>query len=160
MRVFLTVGTQLPFDRLVKGVDAWAAANPEAEIFGQIAEGGWQPRHFRAVAFVEPAEIDARMRTADVLVAHAGMGTIIKALSLGKPLVLMGRKAALGEQRNDHQLATVRQFATRPGIAAAEDTADVPACLDAMAGAAVTPEAIGSEADPRLVAAVRAAILG
>jgi UDP-N-acetylglucosamine transferase subunit ALG13 len=60
------------------------------------------------------------------------MGTIINALSLGKPLLVMPRRAHLGEQRNDHQWATVRALAARPGLLIASDETELPSCLDRL----------------------------
>lgn len=169
--IFLTVGTQLPFDRLVAGVDAWAARNPGRAIFGQIADpgpAGYRPQSFDWVADLEPSEFDARFRAASHVVAHAGMGTIIGALGAGKPLLVMPRRAHLGEQRNDHQFATVRRLCARPGIAragilAALETEELPGRLDALlaggtAGQGAAP--IARFADARLIDAVRTAILG
>ena len=34
--IFLTVGTQLPFDRLVTVVNEFSIANPEVKIVGQV----------------------------------------------------------------------------------------------------------------------------
>ncbi len=56
--IFLTVGTQLPFDRLVAAVDAWAARQPGQEVFGQISDpgpAGYRPKHFAWVADLDPA---------------------------------------------------------------------------------------------------------
>ena len=49
-----------------------------------------------------------------------------KATHKGKPIILVPRRAALGEHRNDHQLATVRQLAERPGILIAHDETELP----------------------------------
>jgi UDP-N-acetylglucosamine transferase subunit ALG13 len=174
--IFLTVGTQLPFDRLVAAVDAWVAgrAGGQAEVFGQISDpgsAGYRPRHFEWVADLDPAEFEARFRAATHVVAHAGMGTIIGALGQGKPLLVMPRRAHLGEQRNDHQFATVQRLGTRPGIAraglfAAFEAEEVPERIDALlaCGAADT-EAGGAApisrfAETRLTDAIRAVILG
>jgi len=46
--IFVTVGTQLPFDRLIRGVDLWAAEHPDIPVFGQtgtIAGDGYTPKH-------------------------------------------------------------------------------------------------------------------
>ena len=40
------------------------------------------------------------------------MGTILSALSTGKPLIVFPRIAALGEHRNEHQLATAEKMKT------------------------------------------------
>jgi UDP-N-acetylglucosamine transferase subunit ALG13 len=171
--IFLTVGTQLPFDRLVAAVDAWAARHPGQRVFGQIADpgpAGHRPRNFDWVAELDPTEFDRRFRAASHIVAHAGMGTIIGALGAAKPLLVMPRRAHLGEQRNDHQLATVRRLCTRPGLARAgilaafeaAEVADRMAALLAHGRAAAGDGAapIPPFADRRLTDAIRAAILG
>ncbi|MFO1534015.1 MAG: hypothetical protein ABR562_10205, partial [Thermoplasmatota archaeon] len=43
--IFVTVGSQLPFDRLVKAVDAWAGGNGEAAAFAQIGSSSYKPAH-------------------------------------------------------------------------------------------------------------------
>lgn len=162
--IFLTVGTQLPFDRLVRAVDEWCAQSGRSDLFGQIAEpeaNGYRPVHFEWQSFVEPDEFQHRFETADAVIAHAGMGTIISALALTKPLVVMPRRASLGEHRNDHQLATAERFDGRGSIRVVRDG-------EALSGAMATihSESAGNElplspyADERLIAAVRAAIDG
>ena len=108
--IFVTVGTELPFDRLVKTVDRWAEARGRSDVLAQIGEGGWEPTHFPFRVFIEPSEYSERLRSADLIVAHAGMGTILSAHCYGKPLLVMPRRAGLGEQRNDHQLATAERL--------------------------------------------------
>jgi exopolysaccharide biosynthesis glucuronosyltransferase PssE len=163
--IFLTVGTQLPFDRLVKAVDAWAAHHPEQPIFGQIADpgpAGFRPKNIDWVADLDPAEFEARFRAASHIVGHAGMGTIIGALGAGKPLLVMPRRAHLGEQRNDHQFATVQRLCARPGILAAFEAGEVPDRMEALlaSGEGRGVGTISPSAEARLIDAIRAAILG
>jgi UDP-N-acetylglucosamine transferase subunit ALG13 len=91
--IFVTVGTQLPFDRMVAAVDAWAALAPGQQVFAQIGPTDLRPRHIDHRAFVSPAECHELMLAADAIVAHAGMGTILRALELGKPLLVLPRRA-------------------------------------------------------------------
>jgi len=163
--IFLTVGTQLPFDRLVRALDAWCAAAHRNDVFGQIADpgpGGYRPRHFEWSGFVEPAEFQRRFEAADLVVAHAGMGSLITALTLAKPILVMPRRAALKEHRNDHQVATAARFAARPGIIVADTEDDVGPALDRIlaGGNGRAGAGIGPFAEQRLIDAVRAAILG
>ena len=109
--IFLTVGTQLPFDRLVRAVDKWAFDNPQAEIYGQIGSSSCPPQHFDWSEDMPQPQFDARVTEADLIIAHAGMGSIISAMDLAKPIVIMPRLASHGEHRNDHQLATSSKFA-------------------------------------------------
>lgn len=164
--IFLTVGTQLPFDRLARSVDQWAAARGRSDIFGQIADPGpgpesYRPQHFEWTAFIGPDEFQRRFETADCVVAHAGMGTIISALSLGKPVLIMPRRAALREQRNDHQIATAKRFGDKHGVFVASEEAEMPAALDALveAAGALKMSPMSTEAADKLAAALREKIL-
>lgn len=158
--IFLTIGTHEPFDRLVRAVDDWAGANPDAEVFGQITERGadsYVPRHFAWVARIGPHEYRAKVKAAEFLVAHAGMGSIITALRAAKPIVVMPRRGDLAETRNDHQLATAAKLATKPGIFVAATEADLPALLDAVraGGGQLSAAVISPFAQADLVAALR-----
>lgn len=157
--IFVTVGTQLPFDRLIAAVDGWAAVTGARDVFAQIGPGAYVPQHVEARDFIPPEECRRRMEQADAIVAHAGMGTIISALQLGKPIVVMPRRAALGEHRNDHQLATARRFRELDRVLVAEDAGELTACLSQVA--ALSPaERISPYASPQLIDALSAFIGG
>lgn len=101
MKIFITIGTQAPFDRLVRIVQEFADSHC-TEVFIQDMD-----------SMLTEKDLEARMQWADVIVAHAGIGTLIKARSIGKRLIIMPRLARLGEQRNEHQLDTcafVREY--------------------------------------------------
>jgi len=154
--IFLTVGTQLPFDRLVKAVDEWAAERKK-EVFAQIGASGLKPRYITAVPNLEPQEFERKMREATAIVSHAGMGTILTALQLRKPIVVMPRLSVFKEHRNDHQLATVRQLQGRSGILIAMREAELSNQLDALENVAVF-EGISDRASDVLIDGVRAFI--
>ena len=87
--IFLTVGTQFPFDRLVKAVDE--AADKEVfdeRIFAQIGTSSYSPRNFEAVPSPEKTLFDGHFQMADSIISHAGMGTITMALESRKPLLV------------------------------------------------------------------------
>ena len=103
--IFVTVGAQMAFDRLVRTVDEWAATRGRKDVFAQIGPTEWRPRHIEWVAFLPPEDFRKRVADATMVVAHAGMGSIITALELGKPILVMPRRGHLQETRNDHQVA-------------------------------------------------------
>lgn len=108
--IFVTVGHQMPFDRMIQAVDRWAHANPDREVFAQIGAGRYKPRHMASESFIMPDDYQRRIVEADLIVAHAGTGTILSALRLRKPLLVMTRLSDLGETRNDHQIPTAKYF--------------------------------------------------
>jgi UDP-N-acetylglucosamine transferase subunit ALG13 len=151
--IFVTVGTQLGFDRLIRTVDDWAGAGRGRDVFAQTGESAYRPRHIEHAAFVDPEECRRVMERADAIVAHAGMGTILGALELGRPLVVMPRMAALGEHRNDHQLATARRLSELGRITVAADERELARALDAL-GADSVQDRIGPHASSRLITAL------
>lgn len=152
--IFVTVGAQMPFDRLVRGVDAWAGANGRRDVFAQIGPDAAEPAHIAWTRFLEPPEFEARVRGASVIVAHAGMGSIITALRFGKPILVMPRREALKETRNDHQVATAERFAAMGKVAVAMDETELPARLDALAELRPA-ERLGPHTSPQLLDAIR-----
>ena len=170
--IFLTLGTHQPFDRLVEAVDAWCAQNPGVEVFGQVPfeKKSYRPVHFETATHLHIDEYRRLFASSRFVVAHAGMGSIITALSFCRPIVLFPRRAALQEQRNDHQLATVNRFRGKSGVHVAEDRDElftVMTKLDAAVSPAGSPADGRTPADPnlsqfaeaRFVEALRAAIL-
>jgi UDP-N-acetylglucosamine transferase subunit ALG13 len=131
--IFVTVGTQLPFPRLIATVDAWAGRNGAVEVIAQTGPCEAPPAHLRAYDFMPPGELDKCMRSAEVVVAHAGIGSILTAQRYRRPIIILARRAAQGEHRNDHQVATARHLGGRPGIAVAAEAEDVARLLDGRA---------------------------
>lgn len=123
--IFVTVGSQLPFDRLIKTADQWAEQNPNIEVIAQTGETKLKPLHLNPYKNISPNEFNQYMQSAEFIVAHAGMGTIITALEMGKPLLLLPRLAKNHEHRSDHQLATIRRFKDLKSILIAENEVDL-----------------------------------
>lgn len=161
--IFMTVGTILPFDRLARALDAWAMEQGQPDIFaqlGDIEDGNYQPRSFEWVKRVTPTVFREKVAAADLVVTHAGIGTIVTALTLATPVLVMPRKAALREHVNDHQLETVRHFADRPGVSIAMEAEEFGPKLDALLGGDTAIPTLGPHAQDSLIAAIRTAIHG
>lgn len=129
--ILVTVGEQLPFDRLIKAMDQWAAQT-EHKVFAQVGRSVYKPAHIEYKDFLDQGEFRERLKEAQFIVAHAGMGTIISALEIGKPIIVMPRKSSLGEHRNDHQLATAKRFSMLHYVEVADDEQELLAKIDAI----------------------------
>ena len=152
--IFVTVGAQMPFDRLVKTVDQWAKDNRRDDVFAQIGQSEYRPSYIQWTNFLEPKEFKRKYEAAKVIVAHAGTGSIITALQLGKPILVMPRRANLRETRNDHQVATSEQFRRFDSVEVALDENELItklACIDNLRGS----PGIESNASCELLKAIR-----
>ena len=87
--ILVTVGAQMPFDRLIAAVDHWAEVSGCTDIFAQIGDTEFRPKHLRWTQFVNPDQFRELVESADLVVAHAGMGSVLTALELGKPIIVM-----------------------------------------------------------------------
>lgn len=124
--ILVTVGMQLGFDRLIAAMDA-LAPTLGLPVIAQTGKGRYTPQNMDARAKIAPAVFERLVQQSRLIVSHAGIGTVLTAARFAKPIILVPRRAGLGEHRNDHQLATVKQLSGRPSILVAMDEADLPA---------------------------------
>jgi len=122
--IFVTVGTQLPFPRLLDAINELAPRLDE-EIVAQCGPGVQNWPNLECHHGMAPDEYNALTSKAKVIVSHAGIGTILTAKSHHVPLIVMPRRHEFGEHRNDHQLATARYVDTLQGIHVAWTPADL-----------------------------------
>jgi UDP-N-acetylglucosamine transferase subunit ALG13 len=160
--IFVTVGHELGFDRLIKAIDDWSH-DRNIEVFAQIAEikeDSYVPKNIAYAEFLTPQQFTAQFSSAELVISHAGMGTIITAQTMGKPLLIMPRRGHLQETRNDHQVATVEKFCSREGIFVAEDELTLPQAIESALSNADTPKKARASlyAEPSLLKAVRSFI--
>lgn len=124
--IFATIGSLFPFDRMVRLVDEMALTMPGETFFAQIGEGGYEPKNIPFAHMLTRREFMDKVREADLIVAHAGMGSVITAMECGKPIILLPRVLEWGEHTTDHQMATARWLEGRPGIHVCWEDKDFP----------------------------------
>ena len=150
--IFVTIGTQLPFDRLIRIIDELVPQLNE-EVIAQVYQCGFTPKNIKTVDFLAPDEFNTLFDKARLIVSHAGMGTILSALQKGKPIIVFPRIAALGEHRNEHQLATARKFKELGSVYVAMDEEELKTWLQRKD---LPPLAeIGQYASPSLIESVK-----
>jgi len=152
--IFVVVGTQEPFDRLIKSIDQWAGQTGYREIFAQISHAQYKPVNFSFTDFISPEIFNDRFTSASLIVSHAGMGTIISALRFSKPIIVMPRLATYHEHRNDHQLATAKSFGKLGYVKDVYSEEELFSALDAAADLKPSPP-IGTSASNSLIKAIR-----
>ena len=110
----------------------------------------------RWVRSLERADYARAVAGAELVVAHAGMGSVITAGEHGKPIVLLPRRAAAGEHTNDHQVDTARWLRGRPGIHVADAEDDLAARIAAARAAGGAAARLGTTAPAAFLARIRA----
>ena len=111
--IFVTVGTHhQPFARLIDAL----AALPDDELVVQHGHSPAPAAVREAVAFLSFREIAERMRSADVVVTHAGVGSILLARREGHTPVVVPRLHRHGEHVDDHQVELTEALAGRGAV--------------------------------------------
>lgn len=110
-RVVLTLGTERwPFPRAVDGM---LRAVPQASVTWQTGST-IASHHGRVLQQWLPADVlHQAFADADVVVTHAGVGSVLACLRNGRVPVVLPRRARHGEHIDDHQLEFARLLADR-----------------------------------------------
>lgn len=158
--IFVTVGSMVPFDRFVRMMDDWSKAHPGEKVHAQIGNGQYVPQTMSWVRRLSPTDFEQYVRDAQLVVSHAGMGTVITAMQIGRPLVLVPRIASQGEHTTDHQLDTVKWLDGKPGlkIATTDDTLEA-AIRELMEQGADTLDRIEGAAPKVFLDRIRSALV-
>jgi UDP-N-acetylglucosamine transferase subunit ALG13 len=137
--IFVTVGSAQAFDRLIAAVDRLQTDEDVVVQYGPSAP----PTRPGAVQFVSYEEIVAYMTAARVIVTHAGVGSILTAIRLGKRPVVVPRQRRLGEAVDDHQLHLAKRLANQ-GIVILADELSQLGSLVGLNGKLDAPAASGT----------------
>jgi UDP-N-acetylglucosamine transferase subunit ALG13 len=158
--IFVTVGTQLPFERLVAAVDRWAASiSPGPDVLAQVGGGHDDYANLRCVRTLDGHRYSEAIANSRLMIAHAGTGSILTALDRGVPVILMPRDHRRGEHRDDHQYQTARQLEKMGLLTVAWDESELPELIEkALRGPGRRPRAQARGAE--LIGFVRNYILG
>lgn len=86
---------------------------PECEVLWQTGSTDIRDLPIAASPLLPPETLQAAMCSADVVISHAGVGSALSVLALGRRPVLVPRRAEHGEHVDDHQVQIAQELADR-----------------------------------------------
>lgn len=112
-RVVVTVGTsrEYGFRRLVDAV--LAVSRPDWTVFWQTGSTDVEDLSILAASSVTAGQLRSEIRSADVVISHAGTGSAVTALECGKRPILVPRDPSFGEHVDDHQEQIAAELSRR-----------------------------------------------
>lgn len=154
--IFVTIGIQAPFDRLIKVIDEIAPLLKGYRIIAQASKGIYKPQNMQMFEFLDPKDFNKYFTEAKLVIGHAGMGTIISALVMGKPIIAFPRLLQFGEHRNNHQMATAQKFAELNYINVAYTEEELKIKIITMLNSELRPlHKIGAYASDELIKSIK-----
>ncbi len=110
--IFVATGHCLPFDRLIKRVDELAIQLDEP-VVQQTGEGS---PAVNCKSFAYDSSLLSHFQDARLVISHAGVGTTLELLEMGKPVILVPRQRQFAEHYDDHQVETAQKMHERFGL--------------------------------------------
>ena len=123
--IFVILGTQdKKFTRLLdaiqKKIDEGKIIKKE-NIIVQAGCTRYKSKNMQIIDYMPLREFEDYVDKADIIICHAGVGTILTALKKGKKIIAAARLKKHGEHVNDHQLQILDNFTDEGYILALED---------------------------------------
>ncbi len=125
-RVVVTLGTldRYPFERLIEKLDNLLP--DDADVLWQIGAASTRDLQGRVVQTIPASELEQEIQAADLIVAHAGCGSVLTSLRSGKCPIVVPRRAEFNEHIDDHQ-TDIADGLARTGLVLAREVADLTA---------------------------------
>jgi UDP-N-acetylglucosamine--N-acetylmuramyl-(pentapeptide) pyrophosphoryl-undecaprenol N-acetylglucosamine transferase len=132
-RLFVTVGTyEYSFVRLFERLET--VVPDEWDIIWQVGHvGTYRPTRGEVREFIDYDRMLDETRRADVIITHAGVGSILTVLEAGRLPIVVARRQRHGEIADDHQLEVLAAL-RQAGITAFDDVDDIDADVFACRG--------------------------
>ena len=145
MSTFVTVGNaQQPFDRLLMEVARALGSLPEPVVV-QCGHTRFSSDACEVVDFLNPAAYQAQIQRAQLLIMHAGAGSVLHALKAGRFPILVPRLHRHGEHVNDHQVAFARQLEQAGRALVVEDIAQLRSVVAQALSRVASPVPAGAQ---------------
>lgn len=125
--IVVTVGSNgAPFDRLLRELEGVAGTE---EMLVQHGPSHIRPPNARCVAFLHFGELEAAVRSARIVITHAGVGSVLLSLMNSKRPIVVPREARFGEVVDDHQVHFAERLAREELVTLVRDPRDLPRTL-------------------------------
>jgi UDP-N-acetylglucosamine transferase subunit ALG13 len=110
--IFVSLGTQPnQFSRLLKELEELIKIyNIQDEIIVQIGHTKYESKLFKAYDFMDSSIFEEFMDKADVIISHAGSGSLFSAIKRGKKIIAVARLEKYKEHQDNHQTELARKL--------------------------------------------------
>lgn len=110
--ILVTIGTQdKKFPRLLEAVQKQIDRGViKDEVIVQAGQTEFKSKNMKIFDFLPMDEFDKLIDKCDLLITHAGVGSIIAGLKKNKKVIVAARLHKYGEHENDHQLQIAKSF--------------------------------------------------
>ena len=121
--ILVTLGTQdKSFERLLDAVQKQIDnGNIKDEVIVQAGHTKYKSKDMKIFDYLSIDDFNELLSKCDLLITHAGIGSILSALKLNKKVIAAARLKKFNEHTNDHQLQIIETFSKQGYIISLND---------------------------------------
>lgn len=112
--IFITVGSseEYKFPRLLQIVDELCDEGVISgqDVIAQIGYTEYEPRNYKSFDMTSDEEFKELVAKADIIITHAGTGSVTSALKAHKKVIIFPRRFEFKEHLDNHQLELAELF--------------------------------------------------
>jgi UDP-N-acetylglucosamine transferase subunit ALG13 len=129
---FVITGTEAyPFDNLIREVDRLKGCGfVKDDVFIQLGSCNHIPEYCSYNRWLPFNEMVDNINNASIIISHAGAGTTLLCIELGKRPILVTRKKKYGEHLDDHQILFAEMMEKLDLAIIAYDVKDLELCIE------------------------------
>lgn len=132
--IFVITGTEaFPFNRLMAELDRLKETGQiKDEIFIQSGSCTFEPQRCKSVTWLPFDAMCENIKKADMVIAHAGAGTTLLCLELGKTPIIVTRQKRFDEHLDDHQVPFAKMMEKLDYAFVAYDVSEIYNCVEKL----------------------------
>lgn len=129
--ILATVGTDThQFNRLIEELDKLIGNKKlKDRVIAQIGNCTYIPKNYEHFRFADLEKFDKLNNSADIIISHAGAGSLITSSQYGKPIIVVPRLKKYNEHTDNHQVQIAKELEKQNKIVAVYDVKNL---LDAI----------------------------
>lgn len=132
--IFVTLGTQdKKFPRLLEAIQKQidnGTISKKEEIIVQAGSTEFKSNDMEVINYMGIKKFEELVEKADLIISHAGVGSILTALNKNKKIIAAARLKEYGEHVNDHQLQILENFSKEGYLLALENFDELDVVLE------------------------------
>jgi len=130
--IYVALGThERPFYRLVKEVERLIGAGKiKQKVIVQLGFTDYWVKGAECHKYLETEEMEKCIKNCSMMVTHGGLGSIMRGIKAGKPVVVVPRRRMYNEHSDDHQLQIVEETKKLGNVIPVYDIRDLEVAID------------------------------
>lgn len=156
--LFISVGTRFAMDRLLNSVEEILGDESHLTASAQVGPSEFTSTLIKVTQWADSRRFEQAVSECDIFVSHAGMGNILMAAKLNKHIIIMPRRADLGEHINDHQISTAQAMKDKPFVCVVNNTKELALAIHSLSSSAVKAKHLDNQINHAAKAALISAI--